>query len=231
MKKTGSLYIVATPIGNWEDITLRAINTLKSVDLIVCEELREGSTLLKKLAVPPKELINLNEHNEQEQVPNLIQKLAGGMNIALISDCGTPVFADPGHFLIEQAAIFGFEIIPIPGASSLMATLSILDFQIKEFHYAGFLPREKVERQKKLIALRSISIPIILLDTPYRLTKLLEEVGKVFGKNRRITLATDISMSSEQYYRGTVSEILIQLNQKKAEFVLVIHPKSTNLNP
>jgi len=225
MKKTGSLFIVATPIGNWEDITLRAINTLKSVDLIVCEELREGSTLLKKLSIPPKELINLNEHNEQEQVPNLILRLASGLNIALVSDCGTPVFADPGHFLIEQAAIFGIDIIPIPGVSSLMATLSILDFQIKEFHYAGFLPREKDELQKKLTALRPISIPIILLDTPYRLTKLLEQVGKVFGKNRRITLATDISMSSERYYRGTVSEILIQLNQKKAEFVLVIHPK------
>lgn len=225
MKKTGSLFIVATPIGNWEDITLRAINTLKSVDLIVCEELREGSTLLKKLSISSKELINLNEHNEREQVPNLIQRLASGLNIALVSDCGTPVFADPGHFLIEQAAMFGFDIIPIPGVSSLMATLSILDFQIKEFHYAGFLPRERDERQKKLTALKAISIPIILLDTPYRLIKLLEEVGKVFGKNRRITLATDISMSSERYYRGTVFEILTQLNQKKAEFVLVIHPK------
>jgi 16S rRNA (cytidine1402-2'-O)-methyltransferase len=228
MKKTGSLYIVATPIGNWEDITFRAINTLKSVDLIACEELREGSTLLKKLGIPPKEMINLNEHNEAEQVPALIQRLVGGENIALISDCGTPVFADPGHLLIEQAAMFGIDVIPIPGASSLMAALSILDFRLTEFHYAGFLPREKAERQKALTALRNIPIPIVLMDTPYRLSKLVEEVVKVFGKNRRITLATDISMSSERYFRGTAAEVLSQVNQKKAEFVLVIHPKQAN---
>lgn len=224
MKKPGALYIVATPIGNWDDITIRAINTLKGVDLIVCEEIREGSTLLKKLDIPQINLLEINEHNEKEQVPNLINQLIAGMEMALISDCGTPVFADPGHFLIEQAAMFNIKIIPIPGASSLMATLSVLDFEIKEFHYAGFLPREKELRQKALMTLRKISIPIVLMDTPYRLIKLLEEVGKTFGKNRRITLATDITMSSEKIYRGTIAEVLNHIHSQKAEFVLVIHP-------
>lgn len=225
MKKIGSIFIVATPIGNWEDITIRALNTLKNVDLVVCEEIRQGSTLLKKIGIQPKKLLEINEHNEKEHVPDLMQKLFHGEDIALISDCGTPVFADPGHFLIEQAVMFNIKVVPVPGVSSLMATLSVLDFEIKEFHYAGFLPREKELREKALLSLRQISIPIILLDTPYRLVKLLEEVAKIFGKNRRITLATDITMPSEQILRGTIGEVILLLGQKKAEFVLVIHPK------
>jgi len=224
MNNPGVINIVATPIGNWDDITIRAINTLKSVDLIVCEELREGSTLLKKLGIQHKNLIEINEHNEKEQVPKIINQLFNGINVAIISDCGTPVFADPGHFLIEQAVNFQIKVIPVPGASSLMATLSILDFEIKEFHFAGFLPREKESRQKALQALRQISIPIVIMDTPYRLIKLLDEVGKTFGKNRRITLATDITLTSEKIYRGTISEVISHLNPQKAEFVLVIHP-------
>lgn len=225
MKSPGSLYIIATPIGNWEDITLRAINTLKSVDVIICEEFREGTTLLKKFDLPTKELVLFNEHNEKEQVPEIFNRLLMGENFGLISDCGTPVFADPGHYLIEQAAMFNIPVIPVPGASSLMATLSILNFKLNQFFYAGFLPREKTERKKSLNNLRSLDVPVVLLDTPYRLTKLLEEVSNTFGKNRQVTLAVNITMENEQYYRGPVSEVISQLITKKAEFVLVIHAK------
>jgi len=225
MKYIGKLYIVSTPIGNWDDITLRAIKILKDVDLLVCEEIRVGSTLLKKLSLPTKELIDLNEHNETEQVGLVIQKLFEGANIALISDCGTPVFADPGHVLINQATQMGIEVIPIPGASSLMAALSVLDFKLDRFYFAGFLPREKDHRKSVLNSLRSMDIPIVLMDTPYRLQKLLEEVSQTFGKNRRITLGINITMDNEKFLRGTVSEITKQLNQKKAEFILVVHAK------
>jgi len=225
MKYIGKLYIVSTPIGNWDDITLRAIKILKDVDLLVCEEIRVGSTLLKKLSLPTKELIDLNEHNETEQVGLVIQKLFEGANIALISDCGTPVFADPGHVLINQATQMGIEVIPIPGASSLMAALSVLDFKLDRFYFAGFLPREKDHRKSVLNSLRSMEIPIVLMDTPYRLQKLLEEVSQTFGKNRRITLGINITMDNEKFLRGTVSEITKQLNQKKAEFILVVHAK------
>ncbi|MBE0685593.1 MAG: 16S rRNA (cytidine(1402)-2'-O)-methyltransferase [Anaerolineaceae bacterium] len=225
MKNIGKLYIVSTPIGNWDDITLRAIKILKDVDLLVCEEIRVGSTLLKKLSLPTKELIDLNEHNETEQVGLVIQKLFEGANIALISDCGTPVFADPGHVLINQATQMGIEVIPIPGASSLMAALSVLDFKLDRFYFAGFLPREKDHRKSVLNSLRSMDIPIVLMDTPYRLQKLLEEVSQTFGKNRRITLGINITMDNEKFLRGTVSEITKQLNQKKAEFILVVHAK------
>ncbi len=148
-----------------------------------------------------------------------------GESFGLISDCGTPVFADPGHYLIEQAAMFNIPVIPIPGASSLMATLSILNFKLDKFFFAGFLPREKNERKQSLINLRSLDVPIILMDTPYRLTKLLEEVAITFGKNRQVTLAVNITMENEQYYRGPVSEVLSQLITKKAEFILVVHAK------
>ena len=133
MKKSGKLYIVATPIGNWDDITIRAKNILDSIDILICEEFKVGSTLLKKLSIPKKELITLNEHNEENQIDLIIQQLFEGKNLALISDCGTPVFADPGHLLINQATQLGIEIIPIPGASSLMATLSVLDFKLDRF--------------------------------------------------------------------------------------------------
>ena len=225
MKNFGKLYIVSTPIGNWEDITIRALKILEDVDLLVCEEFRVGSTLLKKLSLPSKELIDLNEHNENEQVGTVIQKLFEGANIALVSDCGTPVFADPGHLLINQATQMGIEVVPIPGASSLMAALSVLDFKLDRFYFAGFLPREKEHRKAVLNSLRSMDVPIILMDTPYRLQKLLEEVGQTFGKNRRMTLGINITMDNEKFLRGTVAEISKQLNLKKAEFILVVHAK------
>jgi 16S rRNA (cytidine1402-2'-O)-methyltransferase len=225
MKNLGKLFIVSTPIGNWDDITIRALKILKDVDLLVCEEFKVGSTLLKKLSLPSIELIDLNEHNENERVGTVIQKLFEGANVALISDCGTPVFADPGHVLINQATQMGIEVVPIPGASSLMAALSVLDFKIDRFYFAGFLPREKDHRKAALNSLRSMDVPIILMDTPYRLQKLLEEVSQTFGKNRRITLGINITMENEKFLRGTVAEIIKQLNQKKAEFILVVHAK------
>ena len=225
MKKSGKLYIVATPIGNWDDITIRAKNILESIDILICEEYKIGSTLLKKLSIPKKELITLNEHNEEDQIDHIIQHLFEGKNLALISDCGTPVFADPGHLLINQAAQLGIEIIPIPGASSLMATLSVLDFKLDRFYFAGFLPREKDQRKKDLYSLRSIDMPIVLMDTPYRLTKLLDEVAQTFGKNRRVTLGLNITQENEKFLRGSISEVIKQLNFKKAEFILVVHQK------
>lgn len=217
------LYIVATPIGNWKDISLRALEVLKSVNVLICEEYRQGSTLLKKLELPKKELIALNEHNEEEVVPEIINRMVMGESMALVSDCGTPVFADPGHYLIEQAIQFQVEVKPIPGASSLMATLSVLDFNLDRFYFAGFLPREKSERKQAIQSLRNLHVPIVLMDTPYRLTKLLEEVASTFGKNRRITLAMDITLDNELILRGSVSEIQKRVQNKKSEFVLVVH--------
>jgi 16S rRNA (cytidine1402-2'-O)-methyltransferase len=119
----------------------------------------------------------------------------------------------------------GIDVIPIPGPSSLMAALSVLDFKLERFYFAGFLPREKDHRKNVLHSLRSMDVPIILMDTPYRLQKLLEEVSQTLGKNRRITLGINITMDNEKFLRGTVVEVIKQLNQKKAEFILVVHAK------
>lgn len=217
------LYIVSTPIGNWDDITLRALNILREIDVLICEEYRPASTLLKKLDLPKKELIALNEHNEKEVANDIVQRILLGETMALISDCGTPVFADPGHFLINQAIEFGIKVIPVPGASSLMATLSILDFKLEQFYFAGFLPREKQERARTLTALKGHNVPIVLMDTPYRLEKLLAEAGKTFGGGRKATLALNITQENEQYLRGSLKELQKQIRGRKAEFMLVVH--------
>jgi 16S rRNA (cytidine1402-2'-O)-methyltransferase len=144
------LYIVATPIGNFADITLRAIEILKTVDAVICEDTRQASTLLKKLDIPNKELIILDEHNEQQKTAELIVRLHSNQSMALISDAGTPVFADPGHYLISQAVDFGVPVSPIPGPSSLMAALSLLPFKLEQYMFGGFLPRDPDQRRKEL---------------------------------------------------------------------------------
>ncbi len=224
MKQPGKLYIVATPIGNLRDITLRALDVLREVDVIVCEELRIGSTLLKRLEVPVRELMALNEHNETKDADAVLLRLAQGQNLALISDCGTPVFSDPGAQVIELVASAGFQVIPIPGASSLTTALSILDFKPEKFVFAGFLPRDEVERSAELTRLKSLGMAVILMDTPYRLVRLMDEVVKAFGKGHRATLACDLSLPEERIFRGSLGEIQHQVGARKAEFILILHP-------
>ena len=223
MNSAGKLYIVATPIGNPRDITLRALDILNSVDAVICEGRREGSTLLKRLDVPQKELIILNEHNEAETTADLVIRMHKGASFALISDAGTPVFADPGAYLIREAVLNGLQVIPVPGPSSLMAALSILDFKIDQFVYGGFLSRVPEERRKELTRLRGLGMPVVLMDTPYRFTALLDDVEKVFGKGKRLTLGFDLTLESEMIVRGTPAEVKKAVGQRKGEFVLIIH--------
>jgi len=226
--ETGKLFIVATPIGNYQDITLRALEVLKNVDAVICEEYRQGSTLLKKLGLPQKELITLNEHNENEQTAEIINRLAQNQSFALVSDCGTPVFADPGHYLISQVSQFNFDVVPIPGPSSLMAALSILDFKMEQFVYGGFLPRVPAERRNQLQKLRSVGIPVVLMDTPYRLDALLEDIIKIFGANQSITLACNLTLNDEKIFRDSAAELRKKLQSRKGEYVLIIHSPKSN---
>lgn len=222
-KSIGNLYIVATHIGHPRDITLRAIETLQNCDAVICEAMREGSTLLKSIGISGKEIILLNEHNEAEQTSEILLRLFNGQNLALVSDCGTPVFADPGHYLLRQATQAGIPAVPIPGPSSLMAALSVLDFEPKQFVFGGFLPRDPDTRRQELARLRGMGMPVILLDTPYRLTALLQDVLKVFGKNAAVTLAADLTLPHEKILRGPVSELIGQSLGKKSEFILIVH--------
>lgn len=223
MPRTGQLFIVATPIGNMRDITLRALEVLHEADAVICEELRQGSKLLKKLGVTAKELITLNEHNEATQAPVIVSRLLEGQSMALISDCGTPVFADPGHFLIKQAIQAGLDVVPIPGPSSLSATLSVLDFKLEKFVFGGFLPRNPLQRNQELKRLRALNMPVVLMDTPYRMSALLDEVVRVFGQKQQVTLACNLTMPNEKIYRGSVQDIRASLRNHKAEFILILH--------
>jgi 16S rRNA (cytidine1402-2'-O)-methyltransferase len=223
MSKMGKLYIVATPIGNPEDITLRALKVLASVDAVICEERRAGSTLLKRLGVTPRELLPLNEHNEPAEASQIALRMVKGENFALISDAGTPVFADPGAALIRQAVEYGVETVPVPGPSSLMAALSVLDFPLEQYVFGGFLSRVPEQRRKELQRLRGLRMPVVLLDTPYRLNALLDDIARVFGQNQRLTLAFDLTLPGEMICRGTPSEIKARVGQRKGEFVLIIH--------
>ena len=224
MSQSGRLYVIATPIGHPKDITLRALELLQSVDAVICEERRKGSTLLKKLNLQTEELIPLNEHNELDNAEEIAMRiLQHNQTMALISDAGTPVFADPGSYLIKNLVELGVQVVPVPGPSSIMAALSILDFKLDHFMYEGFLPRDPTKRRGRLKYLRSLRIPIILMDTPYRLGAVLEDIAKVFGPNKQATLACDLTQHTETVLRGEVDDILAQIQGRKAEFVLIVH--------
>jgi 16S rRNA (cytidine1402-2'-O)-methyltransferase len=224
-KRTGKLYIVATPIGNPKDITLRALDILKKVDAVICEEYRQGSRLLHKLGVE-NDLIPLNEHNEAEEAQNIMIRLAKGEHMAIISDAGTPVFADPGQHLLDLLYEMQIPVSPVPGPASLTAALSLCDFSIERFIFAGFPPRKNQHRRGFLEKYQGETQPVVLMDTPYRLTKLLSEVEEIFGKNQDILLACDLTLKDEIIYRGQVGEILPKVSGQKREFILIL-----NLNP
>ena len=217
------LYIVSTPIGNYEDITLRALRILKECDFIICEELKEARRFLSHYKIE-KELFPLNEHNENESANELILKLLEGKSAALISDCGTPLFSDPGHLLVDLALQNRIEVIPVPGASSLLTALvgSGLDFE--KFYFYGWLSPKKDIRRKQLLDLRKRRETIVLMDTPYRLKTLLEDIVKLLGASIPCVLAFELTKEKEKFYRGNAQNILraIERENLKGEFVLII---------
>jgi len=225
--QTGKLYIVATPIGNLKDITLRALDILNKVDAVICEEYRQGSRLLHRLEIE-NELIPLNEHNEVEEASNIMARIARGENMAIISDAGTPVFADPGQHLLELLYQMGIPVSPVPGPGSLMAALSLCDFSIDRFLFAGFPPRKSQHRESFLQKYAAETIPVILMDTPYRLTKLLEEVQSIFGINQDILLACDLTQKEEAIFRGRIAEVLPKVSGQKREFILILNLNRRN---
>ncbi len=220
------LYIVSTPIGNYEDISLRAINVLKSVDFIICEEFKEARRLLSHYQIE-KELHSLNEHNEKEASEEIFQKIKEGKSTALISDCGTPLLSDPGNQLVQMCIAAKIDVVAIPGASSLLPALVGSGFNLDKFYYAGWLSPKSEIRKKELLRLKGIRELIVLMETPYRLKAILTDVSKIFGSSTKIVIAFDLTLPTEKYFRGTVSEILKTVSEKnlKGEFVLIINNK------
>lgn len=218
------LYIVSTPIGNYEDISLRAINVLKSVDFIICEEFKEARRLFSHYQIE-KELHLLNEHNEEESSTELFKKISEGKSAALISDCGTPLFSDPGNLLVQMCVDAKIDVVAIPGASSLLPALVGSGFNLDKFYYAGWLSPKNEIRKKELQHLKNIKELIVLMETPYRLKAILTDVSKIFGASTKIVVAFDLTLPTEKFFRGTVSEILKSVSEKnlKGEFVLIIN--------
>lgn len=219
----GTLYLVATPIGNLEDITFRALRILKEVDMVVYEERKEGARLLRHFGIE-KPVESLNEHNEPASSQVILQRLKEGKSVAVISDAGTPVFSDPGQLLVQKAIRGGVRIVPIPGASSLLPALIVSGFPIDEFVFQGFLSPKRNRRIAELQELRKERRTIVLMDAPYRLVQLIRDIAGVFGAERRLCVAFDLTLPTETLFHGTAPKLYEQFSkeERKGEFVVVV---------
>lgn len=216
----GELYIVATPIGNLEDITLRAIRILKEVDIIAAEDTRHTLKLLNHLKVS-KQLISYHRHNEEIKTEELINKLLEGKNIALVSDAGTPVISDPGGEIVKAAIKNNIKVTPVPGACAAITALIASGIDAKEFTFIGFLPQNKKNRKEKLEQIKNAEITTILYEAPHKLLQTLQDL-KPIVENRNIVLARELTKIHEEYITGTIEEIEKIIETPKGEYVIII---------
>jgi 16S rRNA (cytidine1402-2'-O)-methyltransferase len=221
---SGTLYLVATPIGNYDDITFRALNVLKMVDVVVYEERKEGHRLLAYYKIPEKLVESLNEHNEAAATFQILEHLKAGKNVAVISDAGTPVFSDPGQALVRRSIESNVPVVPIPGASSLLPALTVSGFSIDQFLFYGFLSPKSHRRIAELRQLRNERRTMVFMDAPYRLVALLKDLAEIFSTERRVCVAFDLTMPDEQIFRGNALELYRRFEKKnlKGEFVVVV---------
>lgn len=219
-EERGNLYIVATPIGNLEDITLRAINILKSVDLIAAEDTRHTLKLLNHLEIS-KPLISNHRHNEDMKTDVLVQKLLEGQDIALVSDAGTPGICDPGEVVIKQCIEKGIDVIPIPGACAMINALVASGIDTKEFTFLGFLPLNKKSRKEKLHKVETSQETVILYEAPHKLMATLKDLEGIL-EDRKIVLARELTKIHEEFIRGNARDIIERAENLKGEIVLII---------
>ncbi|MBU0710308.1 16S rRNA (cytidine(1402)-2'-O)-methyltransferase [bacterium] len=217
----GILYIVSTPIGNLDDITLRAINILKTVDIIACEDTRHSAKLLSHYDIKTKK-ISYYDEIEDKRSSTLIRMLESGKNVALISDAGTPGISDPGYRVIQKAVDADISVIPVPGPSSLLSVLVSSGFATDRFTFEGFLPRKK-GRKTRLEELAAETRTMIIFESPVRLLKTLADLSVYFG-DRRIVIGREMTKFYEEYVRGSIPEVISHFEESKprGEFVLVI---------
>ena len=220
---TGTLYVVATPIGNRDDITLRALSVLKDVDLIAAEDTRHTGKFLSLHNIKGR-LISYHEYNEKERTPGLIDRLKNGSSVALVSNAGTPAVSDPGYRLIKEAIAAGIKIVPVPGVSAAVAALSVSGLATDSFIFIGFCPKKKEKRLDLLKDLNKEKRTIIFYESPRRILRLVEEIKSVMGE-RHSVLSREITKIHEEFIRGTLSEILTVLKQRseiKGECTLLV---------
>ena len=216
------LYIVPTPIGNLEDITLRAINVLKEVDFILAEDTRTTSHLLRHLGIE-KPMHSHHKFNEHATVGRVAESIAAGKDVALVSDAGTPGISDPGFLLVRKCVEEGIDIVTLPGATALIPALVQSGFPCDRFCFEGFLPQKK-GRMKRLQELATESRTVIFYESPYRVVKCLEQIAETFGSERRVAVVREITKKFEETVRGTVEEAIAHFkeHEPKGEFVIVV---------
>jgi 16S rRNA (cytidine1402-2'-O)-methyltransferase len=224
----GTLYIVATPIGNRDDITLRALAILKSVDLILAEDTRHSIQLLTALGIK-NNLSSLHAHNESDKSENIIEKLLAGKSVALISDAGTPLISDPGYPLVTLARTHQIPVVPIPGACALITALSAAGAPCDSFIFLGFLPAKQAARQNKLISLIAEPHTLIFYESTHRIIDCLSDIGATYGQDCELILAKELTKTFERFISGTVVDVmnwlLSEAAHTKGEFVLIIPPR------
>ena len=220
----GTLYVVATPIGNLGDISSRALDCLRAVDAICAEDTRHSRPLLQHFGIE-KPLIALHDHNEQAQAPALVERLRQGQSLALISDAGTPLISDPGFRLVRAARAAGLRVSPVPGASALIAALSVAGIGSDRFLFEGFLPNKSAARKQRLAELASLEASLVFYESSHRICESLADLQAVFGE-RRMALARELTKRFETVLDGSIAEVRARVeadpDQQRGEFVLIL---------
>lgn len=219
----GTLYLVATPIGNLEDMTFRAIRILQTVDLIAAEDTRHTGKLLQHFQIKTPQL-SYHEHNRQQRIPELLSKLSEGKAIALVTDAGMPLISDPGYELVKACVAQGISIVPIPGANAAITALSAAGLATDKFVFEGFLPAKSKERRSHLETLTSETRTIIFYESPHRLRETLQDLGTILGETREIVLARELTKMHEEFWRGTITDAIAHYTNREpqGEFTLVV---------
>ena len=231
--KTATLYIVATPIGNLGDMSARAVQILRTVKLILAEDTRHAGILLKEFDISTQ-CWSYHDHNEEKQLPSVIERLQAGCDIALISDAGTPLISDPGFTLVRAAQKEGITVSPVPGASALTAALSASGLPTDRFSFSGFLPSKAGPRQRLLGSLKSESQTLVMYESSHRIVASLDDLIEVMGPERYIVIGRELTKKFEQFYCGPAAEVRATIcsadNHQKGEFVLMVAGQ-TEVNP
>ncbi|SHF61229.1 16S rRNA (cytidine1402-2'-O)-methyltransferase [Kaistia soli DSM 19436] len=222
----GGLYIVSTPIGNLRDITIRALQTLAAADIIACEDTRTTRVLLRHYGLSGQ-LIAYHEHNAAEQRPRILEALDTGRSLALVSDAGTPLISDPGYRLVADVTAAGHLVVPIPGASAILAGLVAAALPTDAFFFAGFLPTRTVGRKKRIAALAAIPGTLVFYESPHRTAETLADLAETLGPERPATMARELTKTFETHRRGTLGSLAAELADEpdpKGEIVIMVGP-------
>jgi 16S rRNA (cytidine1402-2'-O)-methyltransferase len=229
-RRVGTLFMVATPIGNLDDITLRAVDVLKKVGIVAAEDTRRSAVLLAHIGAKPERLLSLHDHNEDERSTQLIALLQRGHNVAVVSDAGTPLISDPGFELIRRVSAAGIAIVPIPGPSALTTVLSVSPIPIERFSFEGFLPSRAGARRKRLEELLRSSVAVVFFEAARRMRDMLDDVIEIAGRDRQMLLAKELTKLHERVECGAVGDLRERLGETDffahGEFVCVLGQSS-----